>query len=367
MSNQSVNIGNEKQIASYSSEFRESRLAKPQDVSLTITAGHIHGRAFIWEREGTKEGDAEYQRFTCSLEEITKVYINENVKANPLYIQCDSMVKNVFHRKTIVVPCLENAQAVAEQINTVREQYMQKYEAQQQKEMERKRAALEAERLKEQAEAEEKSSIHSLPPVDKFVASLPPDDDQPDAADSPVLSANSKKGTPSPAVSAMSLNSEVEESIKALEKLESVKIPVNPVANAVKPKTETSAVPVPPVADAKINELPPVPSIDDELPPVHEILPADELMEALAAAEGIVPQTSPAVSVTETDTGNSVKFVSEETPKNGTLFENVPDAAHGLDKFENGVRALKERLDSGEMTIEGFKAERKQLIAASLY
>ncbi|MDE7295331.1 MAG: hypothetical protein K2N72_12985, partial [Oscillospiraceae bacterium] len=107
--------------------------------------------AYIWEREGTKEGDAEYQRFVCPLEEVTKVYINDNVKASPLYIQCDSHVNKVFHRKTIVVPCLENVAAIADQINELHQKFMEKYEAKQQQEMERKREALAAERQKELA------------------------------------------------------------------------------------------------------------------------------------------------------------------------------------------------------------------------
>lgn len=340
MSNQSVsNIANEKQIAAYTSEFRENRLAKPVDISLTVTAGHLHGRAYIWEREGTKEGDAEYQRFVCPLEEVTKVYINDNVKASPLYIQCDSHVNKVFHRKTIVVPCLENVAAIADQINELHQKFMEKYEAKQQQEMERKREALAAERQKELAEAENKSPIPPLPAVKAPDIKLP---EPPKAAERP--SAN-----------ASVLTGDVAESLKALEKLESIDIPKKPELDldSISNKKESAPVkpaPVPVPAPAPvINELPPVPEIGEDLD-LNAIAPkkSEEAKEAPAVAEAAAESAS--------EPAKAAPAVTAPVP--------APEPSEGLDGFEKAVKALKARLDGGEISAEDFKAERKKLIAA---
>lgn len=345
MSTQSVsNVANEKQIASYTSEFRENRLAKPVDISLTVTAGHLHGRAYIWEREGTKEGDAEYQRFVCPLEEVTKVYINDNVKASPLYIQCDSQVNKVFHRKTIVVPCLENVSAIAEQINELHKKFMEKFEAKQQQEMERKREALAAERQKELAEAESKSPIPPLPAVKA------PDIDIPDPLPEVRRAVPEKPAAPKPGIEKpviekpviekpaapkpVSPLGDVEESLKALEKLGSISVPEKlpldqGVLSAKKPES-IPADPVPVPAQPVINELPPVPEIGEDI----------ELSE-IPGDMAVTPEKAPAAAHPVPD----------------------PEPAEGLEGFESAVKALKARLDGGEISADEFKAERKRLIA----
>lgn len=319
MSTQSVSaIANEKQIAAYTSEFRENRLAKPVDISLTVTAGHLHGRAYIWEREGTKEGDAEYQRFVCPLEEVTKVYINDNVKASPLYIQCDSHVNKVFHRKTIVVPCLENVSAIAEQINELHRKFMEKFEAKQQQEMERKREALAAERQKELAEAESKSPIPPLPAVKAPDIDITvPAAALKKAAESP---APEKAAAPKP----VSPLNDVEESLKALEKLGSIDIPEKPTVPLSVPFQKTESISEKPAP--VINELPAVPEIGEDM----------NLID-------IVPKTA-------------------EPAKTSAVPVTAPEPSEGLDGFENAVKALKVRLDSGEISAEEFRAERKKLI-----
>ena len=69
-------------------------ITKPQDVDITITPSHIFGTAYIWEQKGTKEEGPDYMRFTCALEEITKIEINNNNKNLPIYIQCDEPQKD---------------------------------------------------------------------------------------------------------------------------------------------------------------------------------------------------------------------------------------------------------------------------------
>lgn len=151
-------VSQEKKLASYESQFREKNFDKPQDISLVITAAHLYGQAYTMHQEGTKEGDPIYERFICPLEEITKVYINGNVKASPVFIQCDTNVKGVIHRKRIIIPCLQNVKEIVKQINQVKDAYMEKYEAALEKEKQKKREALEAARLKEQMESSSKES-----------------------------------------------------------------------------------------------------------------------------------------------------------------------------------------------------------------
>lgn len=127
MSNQS-SIYNEKKLAYYEATYKLSVLAKPQDVNLTLTAAHIYGLGYIMEQNGTKEGDPVYTRFSCGLDEITKVYINENSRQSPLYIQCDTMNKGVLFRRRIIIPCLKNASSVVDELLSVKKQYDEKME-----------------------------------------------------------------------------------------------------------------------------------------------------------------------------------------------------------------------------------------------
>lgn len=127
MSNQ-TSIYNEKKLAYYEATYKISVLAKPQDVNMTLTAAHVYGLGYIMEQNGTLEGDPVYTRFSCGLDEITKVYINENSKQSPLYIQCDTMIKGVLHRRRIIIPCLKNAADVVDEILAVKKQYDEKME-----------------------------------------------------------------------------------------------------------------------------------------------------------------------------------------------------------------------------------------------
>lgn len=136
-------VYNEKKIAAYESVFKETNFAKPMEIFLTITVAHLFGQAYIMEQQGTKEGDPVYSRFVCPLEEITKIYINDAVKARSLFVQCDTNIKGVVHRKRIIIPCLENVEAVVKQIEDVRAAHMEKVEAAQKKELEKRRKALE--------------------------------------------------------------------------------------------------------------------------------------------------------------------------------------------------------------------------------
>ena len=139
MDNQSVYA--ERKLGYYESTYKESMIAKPQDVNITITPNHIFGVAYIWEQKGTKEEGPDYMRFTCGLEEITKIEINTNNKNSPIYIQCDDTSKSVITRKRIILPSFKNNDEIVKVISEAK--------AELDKKLERKRAEEKNQKLKE--------------------------------------------------------------------------------------------------------------------------------------------------------------------------------------------------------------------------
>lgn len=367
MSNQSnSSVYSEKKIAAYESLFKESSFAKPQEVYLTITVAHLFGQAYIMEQQGTKEGDPIYSRFVCPLEEITKVYINDNVKSSPLFIQCDTNVKGVVHRKRIIVPCLENVASIVEQIEEVRALHMEKYEAAQQKQMDRKREALEAARLKEQMEREAREKIPPLPSVEKIKEDIPVSVVEepvpvpvPEKPAEKAAASDIPKEIPKPEISepvkdiksVKALNSEIEASIKALESFSSqavLKHEAKPMPK--KPVLEPEPIPVKEQEPESVPELKPL--VTETVPEPEEIKPepAKELEKEIPAPV----EVKPAPVVTPAPAAPAPAKV------------NPNGAAMGLDEFQTAVKKLKSMKDSGVISDEEFAAEKKKLLA-SLY
>ena len=127
MSNE-ANIYNEEKLAYYESLYRPTVLAKPQEINLTITSAHIYGQGFVCEQKGTQEGDLEYCRFNCSLDQITKVFVNDNKKSSPLYIQLEDTSRGFMNRKRIILPCLDKIEKIVEKIYDVKSEYDEKME-----------------------------------------------------------------------------------------------------------------------------------------------------------------------------------------------------------------------------------------------
>lgn len=342
-------VYSEKKVAAYESLFKESALAKPQEVYLTITVAHLFGQAYIMEQQGTQEGDPVYARFVCSLEEISKVYINENVKASPLFIQCDTDVKGVIHRKRIIVPCLENVASIVDQIEQVRAAHMEKYEAAQEREKQKKREFLEAARMAEQLENEaKKENIHS---------------ELPKPARTPL--------------SAQALSSGVEESFKALEAISTIKpqepaVPKAPEKPAAPEKAEEKAAE--PAPSAPVTAAPPQNEVMDEFPEIGggvptdaENAPAHEIPEPSepAPAEEAKPEPAP-IPEEKSEPALKVKpaHVIKPVPAPPAAPRVNPSGkAVALSEFEESVRSLKSRLDSNEISREEYTAERKRLLA----
>ena len=128
MDNNQVNVGSEKKLGFFSSTFKESMLSKPQDVNITITPSCIFGVAYLWEQKGTKEDGPNYMRYTCNLDEITKIEINTNNRNSPIYIQCDDTSKSVIERKRIILPNFDNNEEIVKIIKEAKDAYVEKLE-----------------------------------------------------------------------------------------------------------------------------------------------------------------------------------------------------------------------------------------------
>ncbi|MGN0587855.1 MAG: hypothetical protein ACI4JF_11255 [Oscillospiraceae bacterium] len=143
------NIYSEKKLAYFETTYKENILAKPQDVNLSITAAHLFGLAFICDQVGTKEEDPTYTRFSCGYEEITKIYINNNNKNSPIYIQCDEASKGVMNRRRIILPCFPNNDEIVNIITSAKAEFDKKTEKQRENEKNNKLKNIEEEKLKE--------------------------------------------------------------------------------------------------------------------------------------------------------------------------------------------------------------------------
>ncbi len=405
MSSQSnSSVYSEKKIAAYESLFKESSFAKPQEVYLTITVAHLFGQAYIMEQQGTKEGDPVYSRFVCPLEEITKVYINDNVKASPLFIQCDTDVKGVIHRKRIIIPCLENVAAIVEQIKEVQSLHMEKFEAAQEKEKQRKREQLEAARMKEQnssianVSSASTADIKVAEPVKAATKTEPIAKPQAAVKEQPAVKASAEK-TSAPKInvtkpaetlklndtksavkdkSLASFNDDVAASLKALENfgnsLKSTKNSVNTADDKAQPLPELKPIPEIkniPVAEAKpvtVVEAKPVAEVKPapvaETKPVAEVKPAP-VEEATPVAEvkpAPVEETKPVAEVKPAPV-EEAKPVAEVKPAPAPKMVNPNGTAMALEDFQAAVMKLKSMKDSGVLSDEEFAAEKKKLLA----
>ena len=344
MSSQSnSSVYSEKKIAAYEAMFKESSFAKPQEVYLTITVAHLFGQAYIMEQQGTKEGDPVYSRFVCPLEEITKVYLNENAKSSPLFSQCDTDVKGVVHRKRIIVPCLDNVASIVSQIKEVQAAHMEKVNAALEREKQRKLREIEEKRKEEQAAIKVNAAIPPLSAVEKL-----PDPE-------PVKAVNIPTPAPVPTLApekadkknVEDLNNEIAESMKALESFEKV-ISSTPAKEAAPKKPALDLDSIPDKAEAVPAPAPaPVPAAEPA--PVKEEVSIQEVKPVQATV-----QPEPAAPVEEKPIQPAVTAAPRVNP-NGR-----PSA---LSDFETEVRKLKALKDEGKITAEEYAAQKKKLVS----
>lgn len=353
MSSQSnSSVYSEKKIAAYEAMFKESSFAKPQEVYLTITVAHLFGQAYIMEQQGTKEGDPVYSRFVCPLEEITKVYINENAKSSPLFIQCDTDVKGVVHRKRIIVPCLDNVASIVSQIKEVQAAHMEKVNAALEREKQRKLRELEEKRKEEQAASRVNAAIPPLSAVEKL-----PD---PEPVKAVNITAPAPVPTPAPEKADKKnveyLNNEIAESMKALESFEKV-LSSSPAKEAAPEKPSLDLDSIPDKAEAVPSPAPapaPVPAPVAEPAPVKEEVPVQEVKPVQATI-----QPEPVAPVEE----KPVQPAAAPAPVKAAPRVNPNGKPSALSDFETEVRKLKALKDEGKITAEEYAAQKKKLVS----
>lgn len=381
MSSQSKSsVHSEKRIASYDSLFRESPLSKPLEFSLTITAANLFGQAYVWEQQGTKDGEPIYQRFECPLENITRVYINDNVKASPLYIQCDTNIKGVVHRKRIIIPCLENVSSIVAQITEIHDLHMKKFEAAQQREIERRRAALEKERKEaaqeeEKIEAEKSNAAPVLPPLEnvKSVQELNEDVEASLKVLESIEHAFSEKKMP---VSEKP-KAEPAEAVADLPELDTSNVEANDLAPAVPEVTvdEIDNLAVPeeiPEGDIEVkivteptrNVTVEVTPAEEDTAPAEEVPVQEETPVPEPAAE-VVPEAEP-VQEEPAPEPAKIEVVAEPVKKKSSKKINTAPVSSGsqmsLEDFQLAVKKIKTMRDEGLLNDDEYDAEKKKLL-----
>ncbi len=379
MDNQ-ASMYSEKKLAYFETVYRESKLSKPQDVNVTITANHIYGVAYICEQQGIIEEDPVYSRFSCGLEEITKVYINNNNKMNPIYIQCDDTSKNVINRKRIILPCFPDNDAIIKVINEAKAEVDEKLEKQREAEKNQKLKELEARRKVQDDEFEmltsgwadiksEKSAPKAAPapapeaePVPKAAPAPAP---KPAPAPAPKLE---PKPAPAPAPKAdvsvedilglddilgikhdepkLAASMEVVEEVPDEKAIEAI-----PEEIVQKDPDEIEAVEIP--AEVPVQEPKPEPIKEAPVQTIETIDTAAEI------AKKLTPRSAPKRPVAPKEEKAEVK--AEPKREINVISDDVAENMT-LDDFETAVKKLKAMFDNGMITEGEFAAEKKKLL-----
>ena len=412
----------EKKLAYFETVYRETKLSKPQDVNVTVTAEHLYGVAYICEQTGTREEDPVYTRFSCRLDEITKIYINNNNRMNPIYIQFDSDLRGVITRKRIVLPCFNNSEAIVKIIGDAKAEADKKLEQQREKEKNQRLKELEARRkamdddfermtsgykdLAKPAPAAETKAEPKPAPITETKA-------EPKPAPAPAPVAESQSGGSitvedilglddilgiTPVVPANEFvmdtleNIPNEEELEAIpeeivqkdpDEIEGISAPVEvpdeiepsreekqiegfaeldtnvEIAKKLTSKSAPKAAPAPePVKEEEADE------IKEEAKPVEAEEEAESAEEEVKPAEA-EEKAEPAEAREESaPAADEIKEEpkSEPTMEKASAVPAKNDVNMSLEDFETAVKKLKTMLDSGVITESEFAVEKKKLL-----
>ena len=412
MDNQ-ASMYSEKKLAYFETVYRESKLSKPQDVNITVTANHIYGIAYICEQQGIIEEDPVYSRFSCGLEEITKIYINNNNKMNPIYIQCDDTSKNVIKRKRIILPCFSDNDAIIKIINSAKADVDEKLEKQREIEKNQKIKQLEARRRAQDDEFESLTNGWNDMKAEKAAPKAEPvPEPKPAPAPAPAPAPKAEpvpepKPAPAPAPAPAPKAEPVPEPKPAPAPAPAPAPKAEPVPE---PMAETSSVSVedilglddilgikhdepapaaPAVAMEVVDEIPDAQAIESipeeivqkdpdeieavEIPveiPVEEsvaepvkekvVQTIEEIDPAAELARKLTPKAAPKKHNVHKE---EEKPVVKEEPKREINIISAEIAEHmTLDDFETAVKKLKAMLDNGMISEGEFAAEKKKLL-----
>ncbi len=386
MDNQ-ASMYSEKKLAYFETVYRESKLSKPQDVNITVTANHIYGVAYICEQQGIIEEDPVYSRFSCGLEEITKIYINNNNKMNPIYIQCDDTSKNVINRKRIILPCFPDNDAIIKVINEAKAEVDEKLEKQREAEKNQKIKELEARRRAQEDEFESLTSGWNemkaektapkpapVPKAEPIPAPAPVAKEEPKPAPAPAPAPKPEpKPAPAPAPAPAPKEEPAAVSVEDILGLDDIlgikhdepaaametvaEVPDEKAIEAIpeeivqKEPDKIEAVEVPVEAEIEAPKAAPV-----EEKPVQTI-------EAIDTAAEIAKKLTPKAAPKKAAAPKEEKVEVKEEPKreinviSADVAENMT-----LDDFETAVKKLKAMFDNGMISEGEFAAEKKKLL-----
>ena len=411
----------EKKLAYFETVYRETKLSKPQDVNVTVTAEHLYGVAYICEQTGTREEDPVYTRFSCRLDEITKIYINNNNRMNPIYIQCDSDLRGVITRKRIVLPCFNNSEAIVKIISDAKAEADKKLEQQREKEKNQRLKELEARRkamdddfermtsgykdLAKPAPAAETKAEPKPAPITETKA-------EPKPAPAPAPVAESQSGGSitvedilglddilgiTPVVPANEFvmdtleNIPNEEELEAIpeeivqkdpDEIEGISAPVE-VPDEIEPSREEKQIEGFAELDTNVEiakkltskSAPkaapaPEPVKEEEADEIKEEAKPVEAEEAESAEEEVKPAEAEEKAEPAEAREESAPAADEikEEPKSEPTMEKASavlaknDVNMSLEDFETAVKKLKTMLDSGVITESEFAVEKKKLL-----
>ena len=408
MDNQ-ASMYSEKKLAYFETVYRESKLSKPQDVNITITANHIYGVAYICEQQGIIEEDPVYSRFSCGLAEITKVYVNNNNKMNPIYIQCDDTSKNVINRKRIILPCFPDNDAIIKVITEAKAEVDEKLEKQREAEKLQKIKELEARRKAQDDEFESltsgwadiKAEVKAAPKAEPAPAPAPVPKSEPAPAPAPVPKAEPAPApapapvpapdpapapapapdpvpapAPAPKKEAVDEKSSVSvEDILGLDDILGIKhetpasepavamevvedVPDEKAIEAIpeevvqKDPDEIEAVEIP--VEIPVEEPKPAPVEEKPVQTIEAIDTAAEIAKKLTPKSAPKRHTAPKeekVEVKAEEPKREINVISDDVAANMTL-----------DDFETAVKKLKAMFDNGMISEGEFAAEKKKLL-----
>ncbi len=364
MDNQ-ASMYSEKKLAYFETVYRESKLSKPQDVNVTITANHIYGVAYICEQQGIIEEDPIYSRFSCGLEEITKVYINNNNKMNPIYIQCDDTSKNVINRKRIILPCFPDNDAIIKIINEAKADVDEKLEKQREVEKNMKIKELEARRKVQDDEFETLTSGWNEIKVEKPAPKAEP---KPAPKEEPKPTPKKEsKPKPAPAPKEEPKASVSVEDILGLDDILGIKhdepVAAMEVVEEVPDEKAIEAIPEEVVQkDPDEIEAVEIPAeIPTEVEPVKE-KPA-ETIETIDTAAEIAKKLTPRSALRRAAAPKAEKVEAKpEQPREINVISAEVAENMTLADFETAVKKLKAMLDNGMISESEFSAEKKKLL-----
>ncbi len=416
-----ASIYTEKKLAYYEASYKTSVISKPQEVNLTLTAAHIYGIGYICEQMGTREEDPVYTRFSCGLDEITKIYINDNLKASPLYIQCDATSKGVMNRRRIIIPCLDHVSKIVDTITVAKNEFDQKVEALKKKEKEQKLKQIESEKTKPdeipQGEKEDPvkyvaeflksvdesvdesvdnaglnavdvvteisavaaEEVNEVPATEEVVeekqpkiSSLPPlknpfEYDQSDA-DADQLKKDVKEIIPeTPIIENLKPIKQIVNEAQASAK-EKSQMDVDDVISEILDNLQAAAE----FGGEKEKESSPEDYLESDYG-LEDIFPAEETeydngQQDIMEQEETIVEESEAIEVTYENTTAPVQDIAEEItsieqPVRPSITFSTSGKSMSLDEFETSVKQLKSMLDNNVINQEEFASEKKKLIA----